>query len=133
MAYPNLTDEEFDQKLKEIDDIQKMTPDEAYRKSVAELGRAPGITDEMHAAASMPQAQLDAMKEKVAPTAKPAPTAAPAQQPQPQTVVGKDGKGRTTFGGYVRVVDQKTGATTWEDLKGNAVESAQEAVWVKPR
>ena len=115
----------------ELERINKLTPDQAYQESVAEIGRAPSITDAQDAAARVPQAQIDAMKEKVAPPAAPAAPASPAaptrqQQPQqPQTVIGRDGKGRTTFGGYVRVVDQKTGATTWEDLKGNAVEAPQ--------
>lgn len=115
----------------ELERINKLTPDQAYQESVAEIGRAPSITDAQDAAARVPQAQIDAMKEKVAPPAAPAAPASPAapprqQQPQqPQTVIGRDGKSRTTFGGYVRVVDQKTGATTWEDLKGNAMEAPQ--------
>lgn len=110
----------------ELERINKLTPDQVYQESVAEIGRAPSITDAQDAAARVPQAQIDAMKAKVAPPASPASPATPAAPAQqPQTVVGSDGKGRTTFGGYVRVVDQKTGATTWEDLKGNVVEAPQ--------
>lgn len=110
----------------ELERINKMTPDEAYRHSVETIGRANGITDEMHAAA-------------ITPAPKPAPTATQPTQPAvpspepvapvaasgqpPKTVVGADGKGRTTFGGYVRVVDQKTGGVTWEDTNGNPVEA----------
>lgn len=33
-----------------------------------------------------------------------------------------DGKSRTAYGSKVRVVDQKTGEVTWEDLNGNVIE-----------
>lgn len=110
----------------ELERINKMTPDEAYRHSVETIGRANGITDEMHAAAITP-AQKPAPTatqptQPAVPSPEPvAPVAAPGQPPK--TVVGADGKGRTTFGGYVRVVDQKTGGVTWEDTNGNPVEA----------
>ena len=44
----------------------------------------------------------------------------PAAQQPPKHTIGNDGKSRTAYGGKVRVVDQTTGAVSWEDLKGNA-------------
>lgn len=61
----------------------------------------------------------------VAPAPAPtAPMAAPGQPPK--TTIGADGKGRTTYGGYVRVVTQDgpdKGKVTWEDTNGNPVEA----------
>lgn len=110
----------------ELERINKMTPDEAYRHSVETIGRANGITDEMHAAAITPAPKpaptATQPTQPAVPSPEPvAPVAAPGQPPK--TVVGADGKGRTTFGGYVRVVDQKTGGVTWEDTNGNPVEA----------
>lgn len=110
----------------ELERINKMTPDEAYRHSVETTGRANGITDEMHAAAITPAPKpaptATQPTQPAVPSPEPvAPVAAPGQPPK--TVVGADGKGRTTFGGYVRVVDQKTGGVTWEDTNGNPVEA----------
>lgn len=110
----------------ELERINKMTPDEAYRHSVETIGRANGITDEMHAAAITPAPKpaptATQPTQPATPSPEPvAPVAAPGQPPK--TVVGADGKGRTTFGGYVRVVDQKTGGVTWEDTNGNPVEA----------
>ena len=42
----------------ELERINKMTPDEAYRESVATTGRASGITDAQDAAARIPEAEM---------------------------------------------------------------------------
>lgn len=125
-----MTDQEFNDGLTEIGRINKMTPDEAYRHSVATIGRAEGITDEMHEAAITPATsraptvtQPTQPTQPAAPTPT-APTAAPGQPPK--TTIGADGKGRTTYGGYVRVVVQDgpdKGKVTWEDTNGNPVEA----------
>jgi len=127
-----MTDQEFNDRLNEIDRINKMTPDEAYRHSVATIGRAEGITDEMHEAAITPAptpaptvTQPTQPTQLVAPAPAPtAPVSTPGQPPK--TTVGADGKGRTTYGGYVRVVVQDgpdKGKVTWEDTNGNPVEA----------
>ena len=127
-----MTDQEFNDELNEIDRINKMTPDEAYRHSVATIGRAEGITDEMHEAAITPApspaptvTQPTQPTQPVAPAPAPtAPMAAPGQPPK--TTIGADGKSRTTYGGYVRVVAQDgpdKGKVTWEDTNGNPVEA----------
>lgn len=40
-----------------------------------------------------------------------------------EAVEGQKDVTRTQYGGKVRVVDQKTGAVSWEDLEGNAIEA----------
>lgn len=54
--------------------------------------------------------------------AQPTASAAPQLPENGKTLLSADGKtGRTRYGGSVRVVDQATGAVSWEDLQGNKV------------
>lgn len=113
--------------IDEIDRINRMTPDEAYRHSVATLGRADGITDEMDAAARIPEAEMDEMRKRAsAPGGQLTPNNAAPAQPAPNTAV-TDGVGRTQFGAYTRIVDQKTGKTTWEK-DGQTVDAPESMV-----
>lgn len=112
-------------------DFDRMTPDEAYAESVRTSGRAPNISDAQDEAARIPEAEMQQRRaaagglppdqgEPTEPTTTPTePTATPGEQPQ--TTIGEDGKGRTTFGSYVRVVDQNTGEVSWEDTNGRPV------------
>lgn len=121
MANP-LTDEELDNIGRENDPIYqaertaKMTPDEALYESVQ---RNPdgALTDAQRAAALIPSEEMQKRREA-------ARNAKTPETPATTTLnhtIGSDGKSRTTYGGKVRVVDQQTGAVTWEDTNGNAI------------
>lgn len=120
-----LTDEELNNiapdAVDELARIEKMTPDEALQESMQRNPDA-SLTDAQRAAALIPP---DEMQRRRA-AASPAPAAAPASALAPAPLdhtIGGDGKSRTAYGGKVLVVDQKTGAVSWENPDETAADA----------
>ena len=125
-----LTPEQKSQRKQMADETMQRIKDEAFadQAPVYLNGNVP-LDDVMNLVKPNVRSQAQpepteptAPTEPTEPTTTPTePTATPGEQPQ--TTIGTDGKGRTTFGSYVRVVDQKTGEVSWEDTNGNPVEA----------
>lgn len=96
-------DEERDRKWNEALEVidSDMTPDEAYAKSVAESGRAEGISDQADAAARIPEADMREMR-------KDAGLPEDGNEPAPSAQNGYNG-GNTSYGtGAYGIISNKT-------------------------
>jgi hypothetical protein len=109
-----MTDKEFDENLNNI--TRKMTPDEALDESRRVTGLDPSLTPVSPA----PLDHTYGTKNRKAPGS--VTVSLPGEKPF-EAVEGQKDVTRTQYGGKVRVVDQKTGAVSWEDLEGNAIEA----------